>query len=326
MTNQHGGFLGVQSMWLGLGVAAVLIFGWQAFAPSSSEGPQEPVAFLNVGSGGDTRIEKITRAQCLQREDRIWAVTSDGVECIAYVASPNARNASSALVYLGGDVKESDLAGATQEASRSSYQRRAEIWASRLGVPVVIIGRPGLMGSSGFHLLGGRRDEGQVIYATIDTLKERFGTRRLALAGQSGGARIIAQLLVMGRRDISCAAMGAGAYDVPRLTGGGTSRTNIFGDPGRRFLVPIRQVGEIPVVPGRRMFVIGDPRDQVAPFSEQKDWADKLTALGHSVQLIEAKAKDPQFHGMTEKALIAAGMCMAEKSEADIRQAVTADG
>jgi predicted esterase len=181
------------------------------------------------------------------------------------------------------------------------------------------------MGSSGFHLLGGRRDEGLVIDAAVDSLKERLGIRRLALAGQSGGARIIAQLMVIGRRDIACAAMGAGAYDVPRLRGGGTSTTNIFGDPGRRFLVPIRQAGEIPVVPGRRLFVIGDPRDQVAPFSEQKDWADRLTSLGHSVQLIEAKAKDPQFHGMTEKSLIAAGMCMAERNDADIRQAVTAD-
>lgn len=325
MSGNQGGFFGVQSMWLGLGVAAAMLFGWRFLSQPPADAPKDAVAYLNIGSGGDSRVETINRNQCLQRDNRLWAVTAEGVECIAYVASANAQGAGSALVYLGGDVKESELAGATQEASRVDYQRRADIWSTRLGVPVVIIGRPGLMGSSGFHLLGGRRDEGQVIDAAVDALKERLGIRRIGLAGQSGGSRIIAQLMVIGRRDIACAAMGAGAYDLPRLRGGGTSSTNIFGDPGKRFLVPMLRAGEIPSVSSRRSFVIGDPRDEVAPFSEQKAWADKLAALGHHALLIEAKAKDPQFHGMTEKALLAAGLCLSEKSDADIRKAVQTD-
>ena len=319
----HGGFLGVQSMWLGLAVAAAALMGWQAFAPRP-EVSREPTALLNVGSGADARVEPLTRAQCVAREDRVWAITNEGVECIAFVASPNAQNAATVLVYLSGDIPEGQLAGATQESERQGYQRRVSQWATQRGVPVAVLGRPGLMGSSGFHLLGGRRDEGQVIDSALDALKERLGIRRVALAGQSGGARIIAQLMTIGRRDISCAAMGAGAYDLPRLRGGGTSSTNIFGDPGTRFLVPMRNAGLIPPDGNRRSFVIGDPRDQVAPFSEQKAWADKLGSFGHHVQLIEAEAKDPEFHGMSEKAIIAASLCMQEKNDADIRAAVTA--
>lgn len=319
----HGGFLGVQSMWLGLAVAAAALFAWQALTPKP-EVSREPMAQLNVGSGADARVEMLTRNQCLAREDRVWAITNDGVECIAYAASPNAQNASTVLIYLSGDIPEGQLAGATQEAERQGYQRRVGQWASQRGVPMIVLGRPGLMGSSGFHLLGGRRDEGYVIDAAIDALKEKFGFRRVALAGQSGGARIIAQLMVIGRRDISCAAMGAGAYDIPRLRGGGTSSTSIFGDPGTRFLVPMRSAAQIPPDSSRRSFVIGDTRDQVAPFSEQKAWAEKLVSLGHNVQLIEAEAKDPEFHGMSEKAITAAALCMQDKNDADIRAAVTA--
>lgn len=317
----NDGFLGAQSMWIGIGVLAVLFFGWRSFGPQH-ETQQEPVAQLNVGSGADARVEKLTRAQCLGLEDRVWTVLPDGVECIAFAASPNIQGASSALLYFGGDISEEQLAGSTQEEARKGNQRRASSIAAQQGVPVVIVGRPGLMGSSGFHLLGGRRDEGQVIDAAVDALKDKLGIRRLALAGQSGGSRIIAQLLVIGRRDIACAAMGAGAYDVPRLRGGGTARTSIFGDPGSGYLVPMLKAGDIPAVPGRRSFVIGDPRDKVAPFNEQKAWADKLAALGHHVQLIEAKAKDSEFHGMSDKAIAAAGMCLSEKSDAEIRAAV----
>lgn len=120
--------------------------------------------------------------------------------------------------------------------------------------------------------------------------------------------------MVLGRRDIARAAMASGAYDVPRLRGGGTSRTNIFGDPGSGYLVPMLKAADIPVIPGRRMFVIGDPRDKIAPFSEQKAWADKLAALGHQVLLIEAQAKDPEFHGLSEKALTAAALCAKGKA------------
>lgn len=321
--SKNEGFLSVQSMWVGLAVAAVAMFGWRSFAPQPDTA-QAPVAFLNVGSGADAHVDKLTRADCVAREGRVWAVTSDGVECIAYVASPSAQGAGTVLLYLSGDYGENELAGSKQETERQSYQRRASAWAEQRGVPVVVLGRPGLMGSSGFHMLGGRRDEGQVIDAAIDALKQTLGFRQIALVGQSGGARIIAQLMVIGRRDITCAAMGSGAYDLPRLRDGGTTGTNIFGEPAKRFMVPMLRAGEIPVVPGRRGFVIGDPRDQVAPFSEQKAWAEKLATLGHAVLLIEVQAKDPEFHGTTDKSVLAASLCMQDKSDAEIKAAVTA--
>ena len=99
-------------------------------------------------------------------------------------------------------------------------------------------------------------------------------------------------------------------------------RHSLDGDSLLRARLHIQFLGGAGVRFCHRVLVIGDPRDKVAPFNEQKAWADKLAALGHHVQLIEAKAKDSEFHGMSDKAIAAAGMCLSEKSDAEIRAAV----
>src|SRR5262249_22013164 len=153
------GFLGPQSVWLGLVVMAVLVIGWRAVTPAP-ETDKTPVALRNIGTRPDAHIGKITRGACLAKEGRVWGTLAGWVECISYVSSPKVEGAEIALVYFGGDIPESQLAAASQDGAREGNQRRADAWAVQHGVPVVIVGRPGLMGSSGFHLLGGRRDEG----------------------------------------------------------------------------------------------------------------------------------------------------------------------
>ncbi len=328
--SDHKGFFGPQSAWLGIGVAAVLMFGWSALQPKSDP-DAPPVAVRNVRVGVDMRLEELTRADCLALPDRVWVVLGEAqghakpaFECVSYVASVKSQGGDTAVVFLEGDALEKDLVESSQDSARATYQRLADRIAEKYGITAIVVGRPGMMGSTGFQLLGGQRDEGYVIDGALDGIKERLGVRRLALAGQSGGSRIIAQLMVLGRTDIACAAMGAGAYDVPQLKGGGRSMTNIWGDPGQRFLVPLRRVGDIPNSPQRRAFVIGDQRDTVAGFEEQKSWADKLAAAGHHVVLIEAEGAPPSFHGMSQRAIMAAALCGSGKSDDEIRKSVTA--
>jgi pimeloyl-ACP methyl ester carboxylesterase len=317
----HDGFLGVRSVWLGIGIAAVALFGWQAMAPQPPL--TEAVATLNVIEGGKSRMQQVTRRDCVSKPDRVWAVIEGGVECLAYVTAGFPGPGSSvpvAVVYLGGDIPGDQLARANDSGASIRNRNRADAIAKRYGVPVVIVGRPGIMGSTGFHMAGGMRDEAQVLAAAIDALKEKLSIRRLALAGQSGGARVIAQLMAMGRRDIACAAMGSGAYGIPRLKGGGISRTNIFGDPGQRFLVPLREIGSVASDPDRRSFVIADKQDRISLYHEQKSWAEKLTEAGHHAQLIDASATDPDHHGLSTQAVAAAAMCARGGSDADIRK------
>ncbi len=317
-----GGVLGPQTMWLVLGVAALALFGSRAFSPEPPT-TAEPFAQLVVGDGKEARVIRVEKRECQSRNDRLWVEFQDGVECIAY-ATAGSASGGAAVLYFSGDMPQNRLGETQQNKLREAYAKRAQNLAKTYGLPFVMIGRPGLLGSTGFHLLGGRRDEAAVISATIDAVKRKLSVGRLALAGQSGGSRIIAQLMVNGRRDIACAAMSSGAYGVPRLKGGGTTRTNVFGNPGQRYLVPLREIEGVVQDSTRRSFVIGDKRDAVTPFSEQEEWAQRLRAQGHHVVLIEAEAKDPERHGLSSAALAAAALCAKGRTDGEIRSAVQA--
>lgn len=284
----------------------------------------EPTAALTVHEGTGARTIAITRSECLAKPERLWVTLDDGVECISYLMPQAPRASDTAVVFFEGDFKPEDMAPAEMQKTIEGYRRRVEQAQTRFGLPFIVIGRPGLMGSSGFHLLGGRRDEGAVMNAAVENLKQRHGYRRLVLAGQSGGARVVAQLLVLGRQDIACAVMGSGAYDIPSTRGGGQVRTSIFGDPGRSYLVPLQNAGSIVPARDRRTFVIGDPRDTRTPFAEQRAWGEKLQALGHHAVLIEANGQGPEHHGLSSASLLAAGLCVTGKSDEEIRSALAA--
>lgn len=322
MAGDTGSF-GPEKMWPMLAAVIAVVVVWKLLV-SPSASPDKGTALLNVVENGQARVERIIRADCERQANRVWVEAEDGVECIAYATAGKFAGAGVAVVDLHGDVRDDDMARLSGAEALARRQKTAEQWSQQYDVPFVIIGRPGLFGSSGLHLLGGRRDEAQVIELTIAELQRRLGFRRVAVSGQSGGARIVAQLMVLGRIDIVCAAMGAGAYDVPQLRGGGRRDTDVFGDPGRRYLVPLREVARVPQSADRRSYVIGDSEDQISLFAEAKQWADKLTVAGHHVQLIEARAKDTRRHDMSRQAVAAAALCAKIARDEDIMRAVKA--
>jgi hypothetical protein len=310
-----------RSIWLAMAAFVLVALGWRALSPPPAP-DTAPFAVVPIGHGAALTYEKVDRARCVGTGDRLWLTHADGFDCVTVFAPSAAdRTGDTAIVFLDGDVPVEDQTSSGETRLRGTYQRMAQSLTDRFKLPVYVIARPGLLGSSGTHSAGGRRDESFIIDAALEEMKRTYGMRTFVMAGQSGGARIIAQLLVLGRRDIACGVMGSGAYDVPRLRSGERTYTNIFGDPGRRYLVPMRQLGDVPNVPTRRLFVIGDPADTVTPFPEQKSWAEALDRLGHHVVLIEAKAEGASNHGLAEKALAAAGACAQGKSDADIVEA-----
>jgi pimeloyl-ACP methyl ester carboxylesterase len=311
-------------MWYVVAAVAVLALGLNLVRQPNRDPSAEPVAIVTVKDGTGIRTETITQGQCLSQPRRVWVALDEGAECIAYIAPAGGVKGETAVVYFEGDVSEED--GRPEHASRmlAGYQLRVSKAQSQFGLPFIVIARPGLLGSSGFHLIGGRRDEGEAMSAAIDALKQRYGLRRFALAGQSGGARIIAQLLVLGRRDVLCAAMASGAYGIPLAKGGGQVPTNIFGEAGRKYLVPMHHADGIVASADRRTFVIGDPRDQRTPFAGQREWADKMRALGHHALLLEAVAQDSEHHGLGAVSLYVAGMCASGRSDAQVAASVAA--
>jgi hypothetical protein len=71
----------------------------------------------------------------------------------------------------------------------------------------------------------------------------------------------------------------------------------------------IKYVSGIRPDPQRRIFVIGDPLDQMTPFSLQKKFADLVRAAGHEIQVVEARGTGPLHHGLRPVGLLAVGLC-----------------
>ena len=154
--------------------------------------------------------------------------------------------------------------------------------------------------------------------SALETLKRRHGIDRMVLGGQSGGARVAAQLLVSGRTDIACGVMASGAYGIPGRRGGGRMSTNIWGEPSKSYLIPLRSIEGVLADGKRRLFVVGDPRDKRAEFAEQREWADALRRAGHHAVLLEAPGGGKEFHYRGRVAMEVAGMCASGKSDREI--------
>ncbi|MFM1814025.1 MAG: hypothetical protein RLZ98_720 [Pseudomonadota bacterium] len=305
-------------IWIGASALLAAYFGYHSLVSTGTSGPTEHTSYITEKDGTQHRLLRIDRGRCLAEPNRLWATAGDYVECIQYVTPPAQPAGTTAVVFFSGDVAAEEVTRQRMEAMQTAYRRRAELVAKGYGVPVYVVGRPGLMGSSGSHILGGQRDESQIIGAALDQLKRRHGLQRLVLGGQSGGARLVAQLLTTRRSDVDCAVMASGAYGIPLVKGGGTRRTNIWGDPGQRYLVPIQNIGSILHDGRRRNFVIGDPRDTRTPFEGQREWALALQQAGHKTILLEAVAGGKEHHFLSEVGIRVAGLCAAGKSDGAI--------
>lgn len=304
-------------MFMGALIAAWFIS--KQFQPAAPP-PGEQGAIQIVGYGAEMQQRTILRQECLAQKNRLWVVVDGLPDCIAYHAPERQGDGSTAVIFFEGDVPEKERQAFDRDAPQL-YRRLSQEVADQFKVPVYVIGRPGLMGSSGFHIAGGQRDEAYVMDAAVTELKREAGLRRLALAGQSGGARIAAQLMTLGRTDIACAAMGSGYYGLPLLVGGQTVRTNIFGTTPRRYLVPMDHVTQVVNARDRRAFIIGDVKDTRTPFPQQEAWAKALADASHHAVLVRANGSGPENHGLGRVALEAAGRCAAGQSDRDISDA-----
>lgn len=296
-----------KNMWLAMAAFVTVFAGYKALSPPPSPPDTTPTAIVLNGHGADMQVAKITQQECVGSGDRIWLSHKDGFDCTTVLLPEtlkgDGKSAEQAIVFIDGDVPLDEQNAAGDERSRRSYLAMTNTLTAKFGVPVIVLARPGVLGSSGTHHYGGRRDDAHVIDAAIDEIKKRFGIRRLVMAGQSGGSRLIAQLMVMGRRDIQCAVLGSGAFDAPNVG------FNVFGEVGKRYLVPLQHVEQVQNIRDRRVFVVADPEDQVTPFAGQKAWADALAARGHHAVLVETQARGDKRHGASRQSLEAAGLC-----------------
>ncbi|WP_051994697.1 alpha/beta hydrolase family protein [Herbaspirillum sp. CF444] len=299
---------------------AATIVGCDVWAQEPQGGNNIPFSESDLISGTSTNKEA-----CERQEHAVWVEHRLGTECIRYYPSggleENATGSGKAKVavfYFHGD----HLAGYDPLGNygKITPQRLLDNMAGyyrKFKVPYILIGRPGVYGSSGKHTQRRRLKESYTLNAAVDAIKARYGLEKLVLAGQSGGAYTTAALLTLGRTDVMCAAASSGVYAVNELAEIKRAKNNLRSKPGCDVTnycdayEVIDHVDGVAPDPQRVFYLIGNPNDRNTVFYLQKRFADKLAAAGHRVEIIEAKGLGPDGHSLSHVSYPVAGMCAA---------------
>lgn len=285
-----------------------------AFSQSrASDDMFDPVAVVNGIQIGRAACAKLER-----EETAIWVETNGQTACLRYYAAglrPAPAQNPIAAIWLNGDVL--GPGGKNADKRQKGFgpavmiEQEKRLFA-RFNVPSIFLGRPGTYGSSGkHHTMRGRPIEANLVYAALDALKRRYNIQSWSLGGHSGGGTLVAEMLAR-RNDLRCAIIssGASAYRA-YLVARGLAKP---GDVLTRF-DPYTSLNRVPVDAGRRIFMIGDPREKNVPFSAQKLYFDGLVARGYAAWLIPLeRATDARHHDLVDFGETATEMCAAGAS------------
>jgi dienelactone hydrolase len=176
-----------------------------------------------------------------------------------------------------------DAAGGHYEAVASPAARRAAaeaLSAALGGLPVVLLARPGMHGSSGDHARDRHtRAEVELVDAALAELRRRHGFRDLALSGFSSGGAVVANLLAR-RGDVRCAALASAPLDLAAFYRGpdGAAAPDEWALREGELADPMRAVGSIR--PDVEVLVLGDRRDRKVPASAWGAWAAAARRAG----------------------------------------------
>ncbi|MGY2051740.1 alpha/beta hydrolase family protein [Methylobacterium sp. JK268] len=295
-------------------LAASLIVGAsaQAARPARSQSSPEDTPFDPAAVVRGIVIDREACRVLERAETAVWIVAGGRGACLRYYAAglaPAPGPNSVAALWLNGDVLggKGDNADKHQRGigPRDMVEQERRL-SARFGVPWIFLGRPGSYGSAGRHFTTrGRPIELDLVDAAIEALKARYGIRSWALGGHSGGGTLVAALLAR-RHDLRCGIIssGAAAYQA-YLKAHGLDH----GERLTRF-DPAQALDAVPTDPGRRVFVIGDPRETNVVFSSQTLYYEGLVSRGHAARLVPLRrATDARHHGLVDFSETATGLC-----------------
>ncbi|HRK19264.1 MAG TPA: hypothetical protein PK970_09930, partial [Hyphomicrobiaceae bacterium] len=126
---QGGGFeggFGPEKIWPLIAAGMAVLMGWQYF--QSQQPPGEKVAMLRANNPDGTPGGRVTRADCVAQQNRVWISTEDFTECIAYVAAEapaGAANTGTGLIFFNGDVPEAQRADQAKPNVAAAELKRA---------------------------------------------------------------------------------------------------------------------------------------------------------------------------------------------------------
>jgi dienelactone hydrolase len=250
-----------------------------------------------------------TEAGCRALPDGIWVDIGVRRECLRYAAGGTERPARTALVHFPGDPPGVAYrsAGGRVHVDRVSDFYEHTAWSRRAaaealagamhGVPVFLMGRPGMHGSSGDHARDRHTQEAVLLVdAALTELRRRHGFRDFALSGFSSGGQLVANLLAR-RSDIRCAAIASAPLDLAQLYRRQDGMMpDHFAMRRGELADPMRTVRDIRS--DAAVFVIGDARDRSVPHAAWKAWEAAARRQGLRVFDAETAGADrPELGG-----------------------------
>jgi hypothetical protein len=260
-----------------------------------------------------------TKEACERQTNAVWVEHRLGTECIRYYPSgglsPEEKPNVAVMYFHGDHLAGSAPLGNYGKITPQKLLDGVQSYYRKFGVPYILIGRPGVYGSSGDHTQRRRLKESYSLNAAVDAIKARYGLQKVVLAGQSGGAYTAAALLSLGRTDVMCVAASSGVYAVSELAEIKRAKNYMRSRPGCDVTnycdayEVIDHVDGVVADPQRVFYLIANPEDRNTVFFLQKRFADKLAAAGHRVEVIEAKGRGPDGHSLSHVSFPVAGLC-----------------
>lgn len=288
---------------------------------ASAHAQRMPIGTGDENFSGDALIRgaSATAAQCASIPGAVWSRTDSGVEeCLRYWSAGLAQDKANprVLIYLPPDqlVFDPPEPGYINRNPRL-IQTLVDAMASRAGVPLLLLARPGTFGSSGEHKQRRRLLESQLVSAALDELKARHGISELVLVGLSGGGHTVASLLGW-RSDIVC-AVPTSSVSSPRQRWESMGRTTDLTGHADSY-EPVDHLQRKVLNPKLRVFVLGDPRDSNVSWSTQTPLAARLKEIGANVEVLAGEGSDVQHHALGESGRLIGAACLLDRPTADI--------
>lgn len=252
-----------------------------------------------------------TRPVCETGAFSVWVSADGDGFCLRYFPSfgVTATDIGEAIVFFHGDLTYQDVELSYPKLTANRFYNSSVNWYQALDKHYILFSRPGTFGSTGFHPDRRYRDgrEGRIINAALSAIAKRHGIGVYHLAGHSGGANVVAQALEY-RDDVKCAVMAAGAMSLRDAF----RRHAMYSDfdlfIGTKYN-PIDHIERVRKDPKRRVFILFDPKDQIAEHHASRAYAKALAEHGHEVALVEGTAGGDAHHDMDHTARHMAGDC-----------------
>ena len=250
-----------------------------------------------------------TEAGCRALPDAVWAAAAGGRrECLRFGVSGDGQPGQrppggTAVVYIPGDPggafyriaggrPQVDGLSEHYELSPETRHAGADALSGAMGgIPVLLLARPGMHGSSGHHARDRQTAaEVELLDDALTQLRRRYGFRDLALVGFSSGGAVVANLLAR-RSDLRCAVIASAPLDLAQAYRRQDASTpDDFAMRRRELADPMATVGAIRQ--DAEVFVIGDRRDRTVPASTWEAWVAAARRAGLHVHVAEIAGLD----------------------------------